>query len=56
MHEDLNEEMLEGLTLHYVKTIREAVDLALEKEAVPVEVGKPTREVALTPVAAGTPN
>jgi ATP-dependent Lon protease len=56
VHEDLNGEMLEGLTLHYVKTIREAVDLALEKEPVPIEVGKPTHEVALTPVAAGTPN
>ena len=56
VHEDLNGEMLEGLTLHYVKSIQEAVDLALEKEAVPVEEGKPTREVALTPVAAGTPN
>jgi ATP-dependent Lon protease len=56
VHEDLNEEMLEGLALHYVKSITEAVDLALDKEPVPVEVGKPTREVALTPVAAGTPN
>jgi ATP-dependent Lon protease len=56
VHEDLNEEMLEGLTLHYVKSIREAVDLALEKEAVPIEEKRPTREVALTPVAAGTPN
>jgi len=56
VHEDLNEEMLEGLLLHYVKSITEAVDLALEKEPVPVEVGKPTREVALTPVEAGTPN
>ncbi|MGA9058869.1 MAG: endopeptidase La [Terriglobia bacterium] len=56
VHEDLNEEMLEGLLLQYVKSITEAVDLALEKEPVPVEVGKPTREVALTPVAAGTPN
>ena len=56
VHEDLNEEMLEGLSLHYVKSITEAVDLALEKEPVSVEVGKPTREVALTPVAVGTPN
>jgi ATP-dependent Lon protease len=56
VNEDLNEEMLEGLLLQYVKSITEAVDLALEKEPVPVEVGKPTREVALTPVAAGTPN
>ena len=42
--------------LHYVKSIREAVDLALEKEPAPIELGKPTRDVALTPVAAGTPN
>jgi ATP-dependent Lon protease len=56
VHEDLNEEMLEGLFLHYVKSITEAVDLALEKKPVAVGVGKLTREVALTPVAAGTPN
>jgi ATP-dependent Lon protease len=56
VHEDLDEEMLEGLVLHYVKSIREAVDLALEREPVPIEAGKPTREVALTPVEAGTPN
>jgi ATP-dependent Lon protease len=55
-HEDLDAEMLEGLVLHYVKSIREAVDLALEKEPVHVEVGKPTREVTLTPVEVGTPN
>ena len=56
VHEDLNEELLDGLVLHYVKSIHEAMDLALEKEPVPVEVGKPAREVVLTPVAAGTPN
>jgi len=56
VHEDLNEELLESVVLHYVKSIREAVDLALEREPVHVEVGKPTRDVALTPVAAGTPN
>jgi ATP-dependent Lon protease len=56
VHEDLNEEMLQGLLLHYVKSITEAVDLALEKEPVPVEVGRPTRDVALTPVTVGTPN
>jgi len=56
VHEDLNEELLEGLVLHYVKSIREAVDLALEREPVHVEVVGPTRELALTPVAAGTPN
>src|SRR5208337_5015129 len=56
VHEDLNPEMLEGLTLHYVKTIQEVVELGLEKDPVPVEVGRPAREVALTPAAAGTPN
>jgi ATP-dependent Lon protease len=56
VHEDLDGEMLEGLTLHYVKSIREAVDWALEKEPVPVENGEPTHEVALTPVAVGPPN
>ncbi len=56
VHEDLNDELLDGLVLHYVKSIHEVIDLALEKEPAPVEVGKPAREVALTPVAAGTPN
>jgi ATP-dependent Lon protease len=56
VHEDLNPEMLEGLALHYVKTIREVVELGLEKDPVPVETGQPAREVALTPAAAGTPN
>ena len=56
VHEDLDAEMLEGLTLHYVKSIREAVDWALEKEPVAVESGEPAHDVALTPVAVGTPN
>jgi ATP-dependent Lon protease len=56
VHEDLNDELLDGLVLHYVKSIHEVIDLALEKEPAPVEVGKPARDVALTPVAAGTPN
>ena len=54
--EDLNQEMLEGLQLHYVKTIQEVVDLTLEKEPVPVETGKPVREVALSSTAIGPPN
>ena len=54
--EDLNQEMLEGLQLHYVKTIQEVVELGLEKEPVPVETGKPVREVALTSTALGPPN
>ncbi|MBZ5563102.1 MAG: endopeptidase La [Acidobacteriia bacterium] len=56
VHEDLNPEMLEGLQLHYVKTIQEVIDLVLEKEPVSVETGKPVRDVALTPAAAGSPN
>ena len=56
VHEDLNPEMLEGLTLHFVKTIQEVVEQGLEKDPVPVEMGKPARDVALTPAAAGTPN
>jgi ATP-dependent Lon protease len=54
VHEDLNPEMLQGLTLHYVKTIREVVELGLEKEPMPEE--RPVHEVALTPAAVGTPN
>jgi ATP-dependent Lon protease len=56
VHEDLNPEMLAGINLHYVKTIQEVVDLGLEKNPVPLEVGRPVRDVALTPAAAGTPN
>jgi ATP-dependent Lon protease len=55
-NEDLNPEMLEGLTLHYVKTIQEAVQLGLEKDPVPIDTDRLAREVALTPAAAGTPN
>jgi ATP-dependent Lon protease len=56
VHEDLNPEMLEGLTLHYVKTIREAAELGLEKDSVPAEMDRLARNVALTPVAAEAPN
>jgi ATP-dependent Lon protease len=56
VNEDLNPQMLEGLKLQYVKTIQEALDLVLEKEPVPVVSGQPTRDVALTPAAAGEPN
>jgi len=35
--EDLPDDMLEGLELRYVKTIREAIDLALDKSAAPTE-------------------
>jgi len=56
IHEDLNKDMLEGLSLHYVKAIREVVGLALEKEPVPVQPSKPTTEVAFVQPAAGPPN
>jgi ATP-dependent Lon protease len=56
VHEDLNPEMLQGLTLHFVKTIKDVVEQGLEKDPVPVETGTPARDVALTPAAAGTPN
>ncbi|HET7213340.1 MAG TPA: S16 family serine protease, partial [Terriglobia bacterium] len=36
--EDLQDNMLEGVQLRYVKTIREAIGLALEKNAAPAEV------------------
>jgi ATP-dependent Lon protease len=57
VHEDLNPEMLEGLKLHFVKTIKEVVESGLEKDPVPTETVRPAREVVLTPAAAvGTPN
>jgi ATP-dependent Lon protease len=40
--EDLPGEMLEGVELHYVKTINEAIDLALEKSPAPAEVHSST--------------
>ncbi len=36
--EDLQDDMLEGVELRYVKTIREAIGLALEKSPAPAEV------------------
>jgi ATP-dependent Lon protease len=56
VYEDLNPEMLEGLKLHFVKTIQEVVEQGLERDPVAVETRKPARDVALTPAAAGTPN
>jgi ATP-dependent Lon protease len=55
-HEDLNPEMLEGLTLHFVKTIREVVDLGLEKEPAPIDTDREARDAALSPVAGEKPN
>jgi ATP-dependent Lon protease len=56
VYEDLNPDMLQGLTLHFVKTIKEVVEQGLEKDPVPETTGRSTRDVALTPAAAGTPN
>jgi ATP-dependent Lon protease len=56
VHEDLSKELLEGLSLHYVKAIREVLDLALEKEPMPVQPRKPTTEVAFVQQNAGPPN
>ena len=56
VHEDLNPEMLAGLTLHFVKTIQEVVEQGLEKDPVPVETSRLAREAALAPAAAGSPN
>ncbi|HUK29644.1 MAG TPA: endopeptidase La [Candidatus Acidoferrum sp.] len=41
--EDLQPEMLEGITIHYVRTVDQALDIALEKKAVvvPSTVKKP---------------
>ena len=41
--EDLQDNMLEGVELRYIKTIREAIDLALEKSPAPAEVQASTR-------------
>jgi ATP-dependent Lon protease len=54
--EDLNPEMLEGLKLHYVKTIREVVESGLEKDPAPDDLDPLVRQAALTPAAAGSPN
>ena len=56
VQEDLNPQMLEGLTLHYVKTIREVIALGLEKEPVPVDSSRQTSEVALASEVVGKPN
>ena len=55
VHEDLNPEMLEGLTLHYVKTIQEVVELGLEKDPVPVETDRLARRSGPDPRGRGDP-
>jgi len=49
--EDLTPEMLEGLELRFVKSIRELVDAALEKEALPPDNGREISEPVAQPVA-----
>jgi len=56
VQEDLTPEMLENVELHYVKTIQEVLDLALEKEPVTAEALRARREAALTPASAGPAN
>src|SRR5438552_7286988 len=51
--EDLTPEMLEGLELHFVKTIRQVVDAALERDPVSPEESKVVHEVALVQPLAG---
>ncbi|HEV2495362.1 MAG TPA: endopeptidase La [Terriglobia bacterium] len=55
VREDLTREMLEGIELHFVKSIQELVDQALEKEPVSSEAGREAREPLAQPVA-GPPN
>ena len=53
--EDLTPDMLEGLELHYVKTIQELVDEALEKEPVGPDAPRPVPEAVMAHTA-GPPN
>ncbi|HLI31055.1 MAG TPA: endopeptidase La [Terriglobia bacterium] len=53
--EDLPPDLLGDLKLHYIETIQEALECALEPEPVPISNGTPAREVAFAhPV--GPPN
>ncbi|HEV2419799.1 MAG TPA: endopeptidase La [Terriglobia bacterium] len=54
--EDLPPELLGELKLRYVKTIREVLDLALEKDPVLPQETEPTREVAFAEQSSGPPN
>src|SRR5579859_4849656 len=54
VQEDLTTEMLDGVELHYVKSIQELVELALEKDPVLADPVKPP--VSLVQAAAGPPN
>jgi ATP-dependent Lon protease len=54
VHEDLTAEMLEGVKLHYVKTIKELLENALEKNPVPNDSVKPVPP--LVSASVGPPN
>jgi ATP-dependent Lon protease len=56
VQEDLSAELLGDLKLHYVKSIREVEELALEKDAVPVHPAQPTREVTFARPPTAPPN
>ena len=56
VQEDLSPELLEGLKLNYVKSIREVEELALEKDAVPVQPSQPTRDVSFARPPSAPPN
>jgi ATP-dependent Lon protease len=54
VREDLTAEMLEGVELHYVKTIQELLERALEKDPVATETVKPVP--SMVPATVGQPN
>jgi ATP-dependent Lon protease len=54
VHEDLTAEMLEGVELHYVKTIKELLESALEKNPVPNDAVQPA--TPLVSASVGPPN
>ncbi len=56
VQEDLSVELLGDLKLHYVKSIREVEELALEKDAVPLQPAQPTREVTFARPPTAPPN
>ncbi len=54
--EDLTPDLLGDLRLHYVKTIEEVLDAALEDEPVPQPAAEPAREVEFAHPTPGPPN
>ena len=56
VQEDLSPELLQGVKLHYVKEIREVIDLALQKDPAPARAGKPSVEIVMSQQPVGPPN